>query len=160
MITEQELNDRLGKIEDETLNEACRLISSYNGSVMRVLAEITASLCDVQTPEMMYETKNIDAVHARWLYWMAYKYMTKESYETMSNGHTYGRHFSPATISQAVIKMSMMANEDEIWIRRWVTVKRFVKLILRRNEAEQDSLFNPTIVVKYPKGVKVELRQE
>lgn len=161
MFKEEEIRQHVGAIEDVTLNEALRLLSQYNNCIAKYLAEVVAHVCNVDVKPMLMGTGNIDHVQARWLYWYAYRYLTNESYESMSNRTKEFREYAPSSIGSAVAGMSMMISDGvNIWSKRWSIVRRVINIIRAENELRQPDIFTTTVTIKYPKGVNVELIKE
>ena len=156
MKNEQEILNDMESIESATVVEACRLIGEYNGSLKKYLVMFTAQLCDVEQEALLSESKNIDTVRARWLYWYAYRYMTGETHETIAKRNVTRKRFSSQSVGNAIFNMAQLIAEDGIWTKRWFVLKKIIKTILKNQSFEQD-LFKPTVTVKFPKGVNVEL---
>ena len=161
MKAEEEIINDINKLEEETINEACKLLSAYNKGLKHYLACLVASLCGVSVGDLYTNTKHIGIIQSRWLFWYAYRYMTNESYESISRNSSEWRHFGSACVGQSVTKMAMMISQDDIWSKRWAVLKRMIKIMLRNTSKEQDLFQTPiTIKVVYPKNVNVELKSE
>lgn len=121
------------------------------------IAEQVAELCGISTDEMFSSSNARHTAHARWLYWYAYQYMTKDDYGTISRfSPNNGRVFSRSSISYGVSCMSMMVEREYAWKGRWKTIKHAIKTIRGDDEEEIDR----TIVIRVPKDLKKKINIE
>lgn len=158
--SDREIANDVNAIADKTIVEACRLLEGYEGDLRRYLAEITAAVCGVEIENLLTDTKRIESSQSRWLYWYAYRYMTNESYESMSNKTRATRYFVPSCVAHSIAKMTMLINEEGIWMKRWTFLRRVIRIILDKDGEEE--LFQRTIKlrVQTPKGINVELEKD
>ena len=158
--TWDEIMQNIEDIESDNIKSALKLLSEYNGELKMYLANITASLCDIDVSCLFGDTHKIDYNKARWLYWYALRYMTGESFESIGLRNPQ-RQFSDTCVSQSVTKMSMMIADDEIWAKRWSILRRIIKMMVKVEEHEKE-LFPRKIKVKVtvPKGVEVEFLKD
>lgn len=158
---EKEITEDVKRLEERTIENVCRLLYAYNGDLRHYLACLVAGLCDVAVGDLYTDTKHINVIQSRWLYWYCYRYMTNESYESISRRSKEWRRFGAACVGQSVAKMSMMISEDDVWAKRWAVMKRIIKIMLKKNESEPE-LFPTTITLKvtHPKDVIVNLKSE
>lgn len=149
-ISDEKIQDRWAKIDSDNLNKALSYLRNTETEASEYIAECVASLCDVNVEDMLSNTNVIFLVHARWLYWYAYRYMTNESFDKMSHRlKTDSKTFGARSIQKAVTKMSMLIASEPIWSKRWAVVKRIIKL---RNNSDKKT--DNTIVVQVPKELK------
>lgn len=161
MKSEHEIANEVVSIEDKTISEVLKLLSEYNGDIRDYLAYMTGALCGVCLESVLKDTKHIDVVHARWLFWYAYRYMTGESFESISQRTRQWHKFDDSSISVGVTKMSMLISQNTIWTKRWVILKKIIKVVMKNHDTQLD-LFPSTVVVKvtHPKGVNIEIKDE
>jgi len=156
IVDEEKIKSDLSTIEKDTIENVCNLLRQQNKATYMYLADYVASVCDVDKDEMLSDTKHLCNSHARWLYWYAYRYMTKESYDAIAKkGESY-RRFTESCVGICVAKMSMMIEQEAIWKKRWAIIKRVVKVILGNMCEEPYDEQILTLKVIAPKGVKVE----
>lgn len=160
MEIERTLNEE-GKLEREALQRICGIIQDYNLKISDNLEFIVSTLCDVDVKEMMTDTKKVYNVQARWLYWYAQRYMTNESYASISRRTIYERKFTVAAICFAINRMSDLISANTIWTKRWVILKRIIKESLYVNSLD-DEIIKRDIKIKitHPRGVNIELKEE
>ena len=76
MLNEESVKREVQSIKDRTLNEAIKLLSSYEGDLREYLADIIAALCGVSAETVRNGTsKDVYNAQVRWLYWYAYRYI-------------------------------------------------------------------------------------
>lgn len=149
---------RIQANEGVTIEEVCKRLQGYTQDITHTLVELVASLCDITKEELLRDKKHLASKHARWLYWYAYRQLTNESYETMSQRFKqYGR-FPANSIGWAVANMSMMIASGTIWTKRYAMIKKVIRAANRCEESEHPK----DIVVKVvaPKDIKIEIKQE
>ncbi len=152
-MNENELIERWKTIEQENVNRACEYLRGYEQEIGNHLAHFVASLCDIDIEDMLSNMKSNYCSQARWLYWYALRYMTDETYEKIAIRTTYnGRKFSMRAVAKGIEKMGAMIDENGIWRKRWVILKRVIKMY-NMNNAENVV----RVVVTKPAGIKVEV---
>lgn len=156
---QQRTESNIHSLEESTIIQACELLRNYDGGLKEHLAHIVAELCNVSVNAMMKETKHIDVVRARWLYWYAYRYMTDESHYSIAQYCSQWRKFTSTCISHSIAKMAVIIDGNSIWAKRWIILKRLIKIMLNKNVGDEQPS-NITIKITHPKGVNVELKQE
>lgn len=138
-------------LDNINIEQACNYLRYHEQDIQKYLANIVASLCDVDAQEMLDNNDIIYNAHARWLFWYAYRYMTNESYDKIAKSTAFnGRPFHLRTIQSGVNKMSMMIESEDIWQKRWAIVKRIIKLRDKKKEEKIDN----TIVIQIPKDLR------
>jgi hypothetical protein len=78
----------------------------------------------------------------------------------MSNKTRGTRYFVPSCVAHSIAKMTMLINEEGIWMKRWTFLRRVIRIILDKDGEEE--LFQRTIKlrVQTPKGINVELEKD
>ena len=141
-------------LENDNVEKACEYLRRYEGDIEDYVAEIVASLCNADT-SVAY------LAQARWLYWYALRYMTNETYDKIANrtARKSDYRFTPNGIGQSINKMSAMIVNEPIWTKRWIILKRIIKLrdTVIKEKSEMETV---TMKIIAPKGVKVELKNE
>lgn len=155
-MNEEQAIQEMKDLEREAIYNVCGILVGYNMLFRENLERVVASLCDVPVVSMLFDTTRIDYVRARWLYWYAYRYMTDESLERIGKLHNTVE-FSGCAVGRAISKMAMLIGGDTIWTKRWIILKRFIKAILKNEDAINNTV---TVKVAAPKGINVELKQE
>ena len=154
-------------LDDENVKRICEMVRSYERDIQDYLAEMVASLCDLEAHEMMTKDDRIHCTHARWLFWYAYRHMTNDTFEHLSQiTERYGRKYSLQAINTAVNKMSALIIDNTIWTKRWTVLKRIIKM---RDQAAEfsfehtgDKLPSDKVYVNIPRELrnKVEIKYE
>lgn len=142
--------------ELDSIDEILRLVRECEYNVQEYLANTVASLCDVDVDTMMSNCDKIYIAQARWLFWYAYRYMTNETYEKIGEmSRTRGKHpFTTNTIGQAINKMSALIESEPIWKKRWMIIKRIIKL---RDEVSSEKKTDNTIIIQVPRELRDKL---
>ena len=157
-MTEEEIKQNLEENERITMNCVCDTLSSYGGRIRLYLADFIASLCNVEKEKMFSTCNNLDVAQARWLFWYAYRYMTNETYEKIGklSGDLYGKTFTKVGVAASVNKMYELIENGGIWRKRWLIVKRIIKISNTLIEEQE----NQPIRIVVPKDANVELKRE
>lgn len=148
-------------LENDNVEKACEYLRRYEGDIEDYVAEIVASLCNVDVDKMLSDTSVAYLAQARWLYWYALRYMTNETYDKIAERTMCKTpyRFTPNGIGQSINKMSAMIVNEPIWTKRWIILKRIIKLrdtVIK----EKGDMETVTMKIIAPKGVKVELKNE
>ena len=154
-MTEEEIKQNLEENERITMNCVCDTLSAYGGRIRLYLADFIASLCNVEKEKMFSTCNNLDVAQARWLFWYAYRYMTNETYEKIGklSGELYGKTFTKVGVAASVNKMYELIENGGIWRKRWLIVKRIIKISNTLIEEQE----NQPIKIIIPKDANVEL---
>lgn len=148
--SEDDIKRELDGIESFHIEEACRHLRMHEQDIQVYLADFVASLCDVKKEEMFSHSDVVFLAHARWLYWYAYRYMTNESYDKIATQDFHGGHsFTSRTIQSGTNKMFMMIERDAIWKKRWIAIKKIIKIYNGDIDVPKSS-----IVIQIPKEIK------
>ena len=161
MKTDEQIKSDWQRLENDNIEKACEYLRGYESDIEEYLAEIVASLCNVDAKEMLSDTSVAYLAQARWLYWYAIRYMTNETYDKIAE-RTRAKSsykFTPNGIGQSINKMSSMITNEPIWTKRWVIIKRIIKM---RDVVVNERDGNETLTMRIiaPKGIKVELKNE
>jgi hypothetical protein len=154
-MTEEEIKQNLEENERKTIEYICGALNTYGFSVRLYLADFIASLCNVEKEKMFSTCNNLDVAQARWLFWYAYRYMTNETYEKIGklSGELYGKTFTKVGVAASVNKMYELIEQQPIWRKRWLIVKRIIKFSNTLIEEQE----NQPIRIVVPKDANVEL---
>jgi hypothetical protein len=159
MKSDNDIAQDLKDIDQQTVDVVCDLLRQYSTKTSMYLANMVASVCDVDVDEMLTDTKHLQNSHARWFFWFAYRYMTNENYDSIARKTGTKRKFTVGSIGYCISKMSMMVESEPIWVKRWTIIKRVIKAILDNGGdnigARQETL---TFKVQPPKGIDVKLQ--
>lgn len=144
------------ELEEQALRKIYEIVKNYKIQSKLHLETICAELCGVDVLEMMEDTK-LHNSQARWFYWYAYWYMTKENYTVIAQNRGYKRKFTAPCVCVSISKMADFISANTIWTKRWTIVKAVIKGILS-SKPKQQELFEDEIHVKVttPSGVIVE----
>lgn len=159
MKSDNDIAQDLKDIDQQTVDVVCDILRQYSTKTSVYLANMVASVCDVDVDEMLTDTKHLQNSHARWFFWFAYRYMTNENYDSIARKTGTKRTFTVGSIGYCISKMSMMVESEPIWVKRWTIIKRVIKAILDNGGdnigARQETL---TFKVQPPKGIDVKLQ--
>ena len=84
MKSDNDIAQDLKDIDQQTVDVVCDLLRQYSIKTSMYLANMVASVCDVDVDEMLTDTKHLQNSHARWFFWLAYRYMTNENYDSIA----------------------------------------------------------------------------
>lgn len=159
MKSDEELKRDWQHLENDNLEKACEYLRRCESDVEDYIAEVIASLCNIDVMDMLSDSSVAYLAQPRWLYWYAVRYITNETYEKIALRTTAksGISFTPNGIGQSINKMATMIANEPIWIKRWTMIKHIIKLRDTTNKATQEIV---TFKVIAPKGYKLELKNE
>lgn len=144
-------------LDNADIEEVCRLLRMHETRIQDYLVDCVAAICNVDKTDMMTNTSRLTIIHARWLFWYAYRYMTNESFIRVAEvTQRYGKKFTEQSISNSVNKMGNMIAKETTWAKRWVLVKRIIKL---RNSEQKNVVLDDdlSVTINHPKNIKVKL---
>lgn len=161
MKTDEQIKNDWQKLETENIEKACDLLRQHESRIEDYMADIVASLCNVDCAAMLTNSSVAYLAQARWLYWYAIRYMTNETYDKIAMRTTAksGCKFTPNGIGQSINKMALLVAQEPIWVKRWTIIKHIIKLrdMVVKEKSEMETV---TMKIIAPKGVKVELKNE
>ena len=105
MKSDNDIAQDLKDIDQQTVDVVCDLLRQYSTKTSMYLANMVASVCDVDVDEMLADTKHIQNSHARWFFWFAYRYMTNENYDSIARKTGTKRKFTVGSIGYCISKM-------------------------------------------------------
>lgn len=161
MKSDEEIKKDWARLENDNIRMACEYLSRHESDIEDYVAEIVASLCNIDVEKMLSDTSVAYIAQPRWLYWYAIRYMTNETYEKIAQ-RTFdkcGTNFTPNGIGQSINKMATLISQEPMWTKRWTIIKHIIKL---RDVNVQEFVPQETITmcVRPPKGIKVVLKTE
>lgn len=156
-MTEEEIKKQLEDNERLTIQCVCDTLYNYNSKIRVYLADFVSSLCCVDKEKMFADTKDHDVAQARALFWYAYRYMTGETFKQIGklSEEVYGKKFSAFGVASGVNKMYSLIEEHPIWKKRWMIVKRIVKMY-NTMIAEPDI----PVTITIPKNIELTIKKE
>ena len=148
-MVDDKVVSELKESQDFHIKKAVEHLQLCEKDINKYLSDFVAALCEVPKNSMLSNTHVAYCAHARYLYWYAYRYMTNESYEKIASiSCESGHKYTQSAIATGVNKMSTMIEEEPLWNKRWLIVKRIIKL------KWQDETIDNTIVIQVPKELK------
>lgn len=161
MKQDEEIKSEILALEHSSAEDICKLLREHESDIHAYLARFVASICDVDYYEMMNDNGSNSRYNAqcRWLFWLAYRYMTSEPYGKMAERlGKYGKRFTTSGINFGVNKMTQMVDSDTVWKKRWIMVKRIVRIYNETTNVPMQNLCESTtvkVVVYKPTNVDV-----
>lgn len=156
-MTEDETRQVLEENERNTIMCVCGVLRDYGKLKHSHLVEFIASLCGVDVKEILSSSKDIDTVHARWMYFYACRYMTNETYEKIGKYplEMNGKSYTPTGVAACIDKMYSLMENQPIWRKRWTIIKRIIK------ESNGTLVEPPTrMTITVPKNVELTIKKE
>ena len=134
------------------LEKAIEHLRSIETEPKEYLADLVASVCDITTKEMFSPTGKAYNSHVKWLYWYAYRHLTKETYERIAKKteELFGKKYTTMCVASAANKMMLMIESEPAWKRRWYDIKKLISTNKTQSEDDEDR----NIVIQVPKGMK------
>jgi hypothetical protein len=161
MMQEKDFSNKVTEKQSDEIVKICDLLRGYEVCIKETLADFIASLCDVSVSDLLNDEKKLYSSQCRWLYWYAYRYMTNEPYAKMADRLAInGRKFTLQAINNGVNKMMQMAEEDTVWKKRWIMVKRIIKVYNDTTMTTMPQYTEPAsvkVVIKKPSNVDVKV---
>lgn len=154
--TEEQIKSEWGKIDEQNIEKACQLLKKQTTDTQYYLARCIASVCNIEEKDMFARNDGVHVTHARWLYWYAYRYMTREPCKCISR-HTaiFGKTYREQSIARCIGKMGQMIENEPIWGKRWIIIKRIIKL----RDTKEESIDN-TITINISRELKDKIKIE
>lgn len=154
-----DLEEELRRIDEKTIECACDVLRQHGKDVFKSIANFVASLCNVDCGRMLSFGNKSGTTQPRWLFWYAYRYMTNESYERISEvtNEIGGYMFTVPAVGQGVNKMAQMIESEPIWKKRWTIIRGIIKGYYSERHDEEE---NRRITIRVPKGFNVELKEK
>lgn len=147
--TDEDFKNEWKQLDESNIQQVCQYIQRHEINIQYYLADIIASLCNVQKDKILnLRNKELRYVHVRWLLWYAYRYMTAESYDNLSTNKIWS-NADKTSIRYGVLKMGTMIEHEPFWARRWAIVKKIIDI---RNAGEEP--IDNTIVITIPRDIK------
>jgi hypothetical protein len=136
----------------DSIDDILTAVRQHEMDIMTYLADTVASLCNIERNDMLRACSEAHLAQPRWLFWYAYRYMTGETLEKVSEmtERCCGHRFTPNGIGQCVNKMSQMISSEPMWTKRWTIIKRIIKL--RDTDVKKNS--DNTITITVPRELK------
>ena len=156
-MTEEETRQNIEENERMTVQCVCDTLQAYGSRIRLYLADFISALCDVDKERMFSACNELDVAQARGLYFYAYRYMTGYTYEKIGKTakDLYNKEFTGHGVASSVNKMYMLIEQQPIWRKRWMIVKRIIKT---QNEIDFEPPIPITITV--PSNVEVTIKKE
>lgn len=129
MKDNEEIRREWEDLQDKSFKEIEAVLRKCDYNAMTMLSSFVASICDVDTADLLSSSANMYISQCRALFWYAYRYMTQDPYERISQKTSIeGCKFSADTVRKACEKMMTLIDVDDVWKGRWINVKRFIRL--------------------------------
>lgn len=161
MKEEQQIKQELEDITNNNIYQILELLKNHESDILTYLAKIVASLCDVDYDAIVGYKHQSYAVQSRWLFWYAYRYMTNEPYnKIVKRLGQYGHEYHQTAVNIGVNKMAQMIASDTIWKKRWIILKRVIKLYDDASNSQIpnfDGKAEIRIVIHKPQNVNVKI---
>lgn len=157
MANDEKIKHDWNLLDNADIDEICHLLRLHEHRIQDYLVDIVSATCDVDKFEMMKDTGHLNNIHARWLFWYAYRYMTNDPFVKIATlTERYGKRFTEQSISNSVNKMGNMITQETIWTKRWTIIRRIIKLRDESKAKDENQIIKVTVV--HPKGVDVKLQ--
>lgn len=157
MANDEKIKHDWELLDNADIDEVCHLLRLHEHRIQDYLVDIVSATCDVDKFDMMKDTGQLNNIHARWLFWYAYRYMTNDTFVKIATvTERYGKRFTEQSISNSVNKMGNMITQETIWTKRWTIIRHIIKLRDESKSKDENQIIKVTVV--HPKGVDVKLQ--
>lgn len=154
MFKDDEIKKSWIDIDDAVIQETARLLKNYNYDLCDNLIYFVSAICDIDPYDMLSINDKIHVSQSRWLLWYAWRYMTHESYEKISErAYIEGHKFKTRSVAAGIEKMSKIIEQETIWAKRWAIIKHIIKMWKSKTEDNDKK----EIVVCVPKNINVKI---
>lgn len=151
MKSEEQIRNDWSNVDVIHENPTLKDLQIHSQKAKEYLIDCVCAECGVEREEIFSKRRKSRLVHARWLYWYAYRYMTNESFDEIAKSNKkYGHDFDSRSITGGVNKMAYMISREQHWASRWAALRRTIKL----RDDEQKTLFTQKITIYIPKELK------
>lgn len=149
----EKLKDSSEQICNESIKEYLKDIeyNYYNN-----LCDFIASIFNVDRADIISSDKRMNVVRARWMFWMALKFLLKKTNQEISSlTDLEGKFFNASSISFGINNIQSEMKNDFLLAGKWEVIK---KMILPPKEIkDEDSKEEMTIKIIKPKGVILDI---
>ena len=143
--------------EEKKWNELEHLLRALDNDKMVLLQRVVAWICDVNVADMLSSSHKSPASQARWLFWNAYRFMTGDTFERISQKTQFdGHRFELRAVANGIEKISKLIERDRLWEQRWIDVKRIIKII--NGTQREEKKYKVTLSV--PHEIEVQIKKE
>lgn len=159
-MSEKEFATTLKGNETNKVERICTILREHKITIQNALIDFVAALCDVDKHEMMYISGkgNAHLTQARWFFWYASRMLLGATYNEMSEDSAkIGTHVTKHGIMLGVLRMATMTEQEPIWRKRWMIMKRIIKESDNNNIDKED---NQPIKIVVPKDIEIEIQKK
>lgn len=166
MKNDKEIKEDLKNLRCKSFQEIEYVLRKYDYNAQDMLSSFVASVCDIDIADMLTTGNQPYAAQARWLFWNAYRYMTHETYERISERTILdGCKFTSESVRTGIFKIQQLIEEDDTWKGRWLIIKRMIKLWRNPHDYYDSDNSNPMpmkykVTMRVPQNIEVEIKKE
>ena len=159
-MSEKEITSILKDNEEDKVERICAILREHKITIQDALIDFVAALCDVNKHDMVNVVGkgNAHLTQARWFFWYANRMLLGATYNEMSEDSAkIGTHVTKHGIMLGVLRMATMTEQEPIWRKRWMIMKRIIK------ESENNSIDkadNQPIKIVVPKDIEIEIQKK
>lgn len=128
-MTKENAIENIIDAERYAIETACEALSGYGVSIRKNIAELVASLCNVDVDAMLSDNKNTMPSQARWFYWMCLKKIFNESCNSISRNSCESMIWSVSSVANGLSQISSLISQNNIWAKRWSIIKSVIEEI-------------------------------
>lgn len=155
MYNVDEIKKSWTNIDDLVVRNVCEHLYGYNYDLLNNLLYFVSALCNIQPVDILSVSDKIHVSQARWLLWYAYRYMTHESYERISDYMCIeGHRFNTRSVAAGIEKMAKLIEQETLWGKRWHIIKSIIK-IWKNNKTTE---IKKDVVITIPKDSDINIK--
>lgn len=166
MKNDKEIRQEFRSLKEKSFKEIEAVLRRYDYNAQTMLASFVASICDVDIADMLTSSGNTYITQCRALFWYAYRYMTHETHERISERTVLdGCRFTAETVRLSCSKIYTLIEENDMWRGRWLVTKRMIRLWQDPHDYYESDNVNPMpqkykIFLRVPKNAEVEIKKD
>lgn len=159
MKNDNEIRNEWKDLQKKSFKEIEAVLRKYDYNTQTMLAAFCANICDVDVADMLSPTDNMYITQSRWLYMYALRYMTHDTYDKIASRLALdGCKFTKDGVRKGIEKMAGLIESDDMWLGRWIVIKRMIKLKQNPHDYPLSDNMNPMpekykLVLHVPKGM-------
>ncbi len=158
MISDKEIKETIERMDKGVWQDIDMMLRKHDFNMTAMLSHFVASICDVDVADIFSVNNKAYCTQARWMFWYAYRYMTRETYERIAERTAFDGHkFHTQAIVHGINSFAKLIDYDTAWAHKWHIIKHIIKI---KNDAQVVQEEKTQISITVPKNVEVKIKKQ
>lgn len=123
----------------DSMTDLKDVLRKHSYDIPNILLTYIASICDVEEEELLGLSHTAHISQARWLYWMALRYLSGDTYEKIAEQtKSCAHHFTGRAVGKGIMNIDNLIRTTPMWAYRWRMVSSAIQFckeqLLSNNE--------------------------